>query len=96
MNLAWEKLNKYYRLFNETLIYYIALVLHPAYRWNWFEDVWREKPEWVTAAKQVVLGIWVRDYAHLDVRAKSRNSSDQSPPLKRQRFYNPFAANEQQ
>jgi hypothetical protein len=45
VNLAWEKLSKYYRLFDETPVYYTTLALHPAYRWNWFEDVWREKPE---------------------------------------------------
>jgi hypothetical protein len=32
INLAWEKLDKYYNLLNETLIYYTALVLHSAYR----------------------------------------------------------------
>jgi hypothetical protein len=32
VNLAWKKLNKYYRLFDETPIYYTVLVLHPAYR----------------------------------------------------------------
>jgi hypothetical protein len=54
VNLAWEKLDKYYNLFNETPIYYTALALHPAYRWNWFKKVWKNKPEWVNKAKTVV------------------------------------------
>jgi hypothetical protein len=54
VNLAWEKLDKYYRLLNETPIYYTALALHPAYRWNWFDEIWREKPEWVRKAKAMV------------------------------------------
>jgi hypothetical protein len=37
INLAWEKLDKYYNLLDETPIYYTALALHPAYRWDWFE-----------------------------------------------------------
>jgi hypothetical protein len=39
VNLAWEKLDKYYNLLNETLIYYTALALYPAYRWNWFDEM---------------------------------------------------------
>jgi hypothetical protein len=39
VNLAWEKLDKYYRLLDETPIYYTALALHSAYRWNWFDEV---------------------------------------------------------
>jgi hypothetical protein len=96
INLAWEKLDKYYKLLNETLIYYAVLALHPAYRWNWFQKIWRKKPEWVTIAKKMILEVWTKDYARLDIRAISRNSSDQSPPTKRQRFYDPFAANDRQ
>jgi hypothetical protein len=54
VNLAWEKLDKYYNLLNETPICYIALALHPAYRWDWFEEVWKDKPQWVNKAKTVV------------------------------------------
>jgi hypothetical protein len=32
INVAWEKLDKYYNLLDETSIYYTALALHPAYR----------------------------------------------------------------
>jgi hypothetical protein len=39
INLAWEKLDKYYNLLNETPIYYTALALYPAYRWNWFDEI---------------------------------------------------------
>jgi hypothetical protein len=54
VNLAWKKLDKYYRLLDETLIYYASLVLHPGYRWDWFEETWQNKPEWVNTAKRVV------------------------------------------
>jgi hypothetical protein len=54
VNLAWEKLDKYYNLLNETPIYYTRLALHPAYCWNWFEKIWKNKPEWVNKAKTVV------------------------------------------
>jgi hypothetical protein len=54
INLAWEKLDKYYNLLDETPIYYTALALHPAYRWDWFEETWGKKPDWVIKAKAIV------------------------------------------
>jgi hypothetical protein len=39
VNLAWEKLDQYYDLLNEIPIYYTALALHLAYRWDWFEKI---------------------------------------------------------
>jgi hypothetical protein len=45
VNLAWEKLDKYYRLLDETPIYYTSLALYLAYRWNWFDEIWAETPD---------------------------------------------------
>jgi hypothetical protein len=74
VNMAWEKLNKYYRLLDETPIYYTALALHPAYRWDWFNEIWREKPDWVRKAKAMVQEVWMGEYAQLDVHASSQES----------------------
>jgi hypothetical protein len=92
--LAWEKLDKYYNLLDETSIYYTALALHPAYRWDWFEETWKEKPDWVIKAKAIVHKVWKKDYTQLDVRTSSRSSNEESPPTKRPRFFDPFAAND--
>ena len=54
INLAWEKLDKYYCKLDKTPIYYAALAFHPAYRWDWFTDHWTEHPEWVNTAKNMV------------------------------------------
>ena len=40
INLAWDKLDEYYRRLNETTIYYTAMALYPAYRWDWFDETW--------------------------------------------------------
>ncbi|KAG7004109.1 3-ketosteroid 1-dehydrogenase helE [Fusarium oxysporum f. sp. conglutinans] len=53
-NLGWEKLNKYYSRLDETPIYYTALALHPAFRWGYFENEWKDNTEWVMKAKQMV------------------------------------------
>ena len=67
INLGWEKLNKYYSRLDETPIYYTALALHPAFRWGYFENEWKENAEWVTKAKQMVREVWEREYRHLQI-----------------------------
>ncbi|KAM3451250.1 hypothetical protein NHJ6243_009632 [Beauveria neobassiana] len=92
INLAWDKLDEYYQRLDETPIYYTAMALHPAYRWDWFAETWSHKPSWVTKAKQMVSDVWLSDYAHLEVGTTSSRSDDE-PPAKRSRLFNPFEKN---
>ncbi|EGU72029.1 hypothetical protein FOXB_17462, partial [Fusarium oxysporum f. sp. conglutinans Fo5176] len=92
INLAWDKLDEYYRRLDETPIYYTAMALHPAYRWDWFDETWAHKPSWVEKAKEMVADVWLSDYAHLEVRSSSSRGDDE-PPAKRPRFFNPFEKN---
>ena len=52
INLAWDKLDEYYQRLDETPIYYTAMALHPAYRWDWFDETWSHKPSWVKKEKR--------------------------------------------
>ncbi|KAG7420561.1 hypothetical protein Forpi1262_v016237 [Fusarium oxysporum f. sp. raphani] len=92
INLAWDKLDEYYQRFDETPIYYTAMALHPAYRWDWFDETWAHKSSWVEKAKEMVADVWLSDYAHLEVRTSSSRGDDE-PPAKRPRFFNPFEKN---
>ena len=92
INLAWDKLDEYYQRLDETPIYYTAMALHPAYRWDWFDETWAHKPSWVEKAKEIVADVWLADYAHLEVRTSSSRGDDE-PPAKRPRFFNPFEKN---
>ncbi|KAG4272711.1 hypothetical protein FPRO04_14627, partial [Fusarium proliferatum] len=92
INLAWDKLDEYYQRLDETPIYYTAMALHPAYRWDWFDETWAHKPSWVEKAKEMVADVWLSDYAHLEVRTSSSRGDDE-PPAKRPRFFNPFEKN---
>ncbi|KAG6979451.1 hypothetical protein FOFC_17288 [Fusarium oxysporum] len=92
INLAWDKLDEYYRRLDETPIYYTAMALHPAYHWDWFDETWAHKPSWVEKAKEMVGDVWLSDYAHLEVRTSSSRGDDE-PPAKRPRFFNPFEKN---
>jgi hypothetical protein len=69
------------------------LALHPAYRWDLFDETWADKPEWIAKAKSIVHDVWITEYAHLDLQNHGLSGDEDSPPAKRPRFYNPFAAN---
>ncbi|GKU09813.1 unnamed protein product, partial [Fusarium langsethiae] len=79
INLAWGKLDEYYQRLDETPIYYTAMALHPAYRWDWFDETWAHKPSWVEKAKEMVADVWLSDYAHLEVRTSSSRGDDEPP-----------------
>lgn len=83
INLGWQKLEEYYHRLDETPIYYSALALHPAYRWDYFEEQWDGHPEWVAKAKEIVKDVWVTDYKPLEIV----RSSDNQPIAKRQKIY---------
>jgi hypothetical protein len=55
--MVWEKLDKYYNLFDETPIYYTSLALYSAYRWNWFNETRADKPKRITKAKSIVYDV---------------------------------------
>jgi hypothetical protein len=81
INLAWEKLEKYYTILDETPIYYAAVALHPAYRWGWFEQSWSRHPDWIRTAKRMVQQVWEERYRDLEV------ISDDEQDAKRQKYY---------
>lgn len=37
---AWSKINTYYELIDQSLIYYITIALHLAYQFNYFREKW--------------------------------------------------------
>ena len=63
-NLAWLKLRKYYKKTSDTLIYAAALVLHPAYKWEYIEANW--DASWVPETKKQVQEFWKAYYALLE------------------------------
>jgi hAT family C-terminal dimerisation region len=61
INSGWAKLDKYYALTSETPAYVGALVLHPAYKWQYIEEHWLR--EWWGPAKAALQGLWEEKYA---------------------------------
>ncbi|KAF6515108.1 hypothetical protein HZS61_005014 [Fusarium oxysporum f. sp. conglutinans] len=69
INLGWLKLNEYYEHLNDSPLIYGAAVLHPAYRWALFDDLWGDDDErqlWIIKAKEMVQDLWEREYRDLE------------------------------
>lgn len=52
IKLAWAKLNEYYAKLDNSPVYVAAVVLHPCHKWRWLEARWKERPDWISAARQ--------------------------------------------
>jgi hypothetical protein len=53
-------MDKYYKLINKTLVYVIAIVLHPSWKWKWIEKHWKE--DWILEVKERILKFWETSY----------------------------------
>lgn len=55
-NSGWAKLDKYYRLTDESPAYVAAIVLHPSHKWHYIQENWKE--EWVESSGGLVQTLW--------------------------------------
>jgi hypothetical protein len=83
INSAWSKLNKYYTKTSESPAYISALVLHPAFKWEYIEATW--DPEWIPKSREQVEELWKR-YQPVDAPTTTSFSSGSSPQLKSNQF----------
>jgi hAT family C-terminal dimerisation region len=63
-------LNEYYEHLNDSPLIYSAAVLHPAYRWALFDDLWgddMERRPWIIKAKEMVQDLWESEYKDLEL-----------------------------
>lgn len=82
VNLAWKKLDEYYTLLDQTSVYYAATILHPAYRWRYYENTWADRPDWLSNAKAIVQDLWEREYRTLPI-----TYHQDEPVVKRRRLH---------
>lgn len=83
INPAWSKLNKYYTKTSESPAYISALVLHPAFKWEYVEATW--DPEWIPKSREQVEELW-KHYQPVDAPMITSFSSGSSPHLKSNQF----------
>lgn len=71
LNNCWVKLDQYYQIFDKSPIYAAAGVLHPAYKWHYFETQWMglgddDKLSTLRNDKKAVKRLWELEYKTLD------------------------------
>ena len=62
---TWEKLYKYYKLTDNSIIYAAATVLNPLFKWSWIEAQWNTptlRPYLPTTLARIKQ-LWLTDYA---------------------------------
>jgi hypothetical protein len=59
---AWVKLEKYYKLTDETPVYVVATLLNPMNKWAYFEQHRALHPQWITTAKKAAKDFWDIEY----------------------------------
>ena len=62
INAAWLKLEKYFKLIDYSPFYVAAIVLHPARRFEYFEDKWAKHPNWVKSARKAFKDLFLSYY----------------------------------
>ncbi|KAM6513532.1 hypothetical protein FALCPG4_18958 [Fusarium falciforme] len=55
-NSGWAKMDKYYRLTDESPAYVAAIVLHPSHKWHYIQENWEK--EWVESSKELLEALW--------------------------------------
>ena len=55
-NSGWAKMEKYYRMTDDTPVYVAALILNPRYKWAYIRKNW--DPSWFPRAEQLMLSLW--------------------------------------
>ena len=70
IQLGWQKLDQYYSKLDDSFVYVASFVLHPRFRWNKLEKMWRAHPDWIITAKQAFAEAW-EGYRILDLGRKA-------------------------
>lgn len=98
INTAWLKLEKYFKLVNRSPLYTAAIVLHPAWRLEYFEDKWAEHPDWIKTAKKTFKALFLK-YSEKNASANmavepaaAHNESQSSKPKSTYLSYDGFSA----
>ncbi|ODA77173.1 hypothetical protein RJ55_06800 [Drechmeria coniospora] len=67
-NSGWAKLDKYYRLTDESPAYVAAIVLHPSHKWHYIHENWNK--EWVDSSRKLIETLW-DEYKPVEVTSPS-------------------------
>jgi len=60
INCAFVKLRKYYTLMDNSPYWVAACILHPFIKWNYIEQRWGDKPQWIADGRKKVKKLWMQ------------------------------------
>lgn len=72
---GWKKLDHYYELTDQSTVYVTALILHPAFTWEYLESIWRSKPNWIVHHKRKIKQLWQQGYAAAPITTREETVS---------------------
>jgi hypothetical protein len=78
INLAWKKLDEYYRLSDESPIYMVAVILDPRLKLQYFERKWRTRRDWIEMARNRFQRMY-HQYCG-DIMTSSTSNGTSKPP----------------
>ena len=96
IKLAWKKMDEYYAKLDNSPLYVAAVVLHPHFKWKWIEKQWRERSNWIKAAKDA-FNDYLFEYEHapMDPPESSKPTPTiTTPESKRRRIDDPDSDSE--
>ena len=56
------KCNRYYVLTDLVPAHFLAITLNPEMKYNYFENEWEDRPDWIESAKSTVEIVWNTEY----------------------------------
>ncbi|CCE35410.1 uncharacterized protein CPUR_06840 [Claviceps purpurea 20.1] len=81
---AFEKAEKYYNHCDKAAAYYLAIVLDPRDKMNWFHQQWDKYPTtkatWIPGVRKQVLQVWDEEYYQVLSAAPPTRSGDDDEP----------------
>ncbi|KAG5991455.1 hypothetical protein E4U52_003603 [Claviceps spartinae] len=81
---AFEKAEKYYNHCDKAAAYYLAIVLDPRDKMNWFHQPWDKYPTtkatWIPGVRRQVLEVWDDEYYQAPSAAPPTRSGDSDEP----------------
>jgi hypothetical protein len=64
LTTAWLKIEKYYKLVDQTPIYYAAILLNPTLKTHYLRSIWHQPDtiHWIESTKEKVKALWRSQY----------------------------------
>ena len=85
-NAGWAKMDKYYNMTYDTPVYAAAIVLNPSNKWEYFENEWKDHPNWLATTKSAVKGFWDIKYRPVGMSSTPPEPRQKNPNLPPNQF----------